>query len=139
VPLLLAATSCTIPSAAEANPELVIYNDDAGENLLHQCSRGIPPAHDGRWDVRVADVSLAEQALVEDHPEILRQAGLTAERFRDNYAREAAGFTRGGTRYLYISYGFVAGMVCDSGPGFFGVEFAMPSAEVTHTAYNGVT
>ncbi len=128
------------PAELSAEPSLTIHNDEVGMDLLWLCSRDEPDDYDGRWEATVSDIAMVEEMLLQDHAQILRNAGITEEIFRNEIVREYAGFTRKGRRYLYGSFGPTSGIgVCDGGPAYFGVEFAMPGGEVTHVAHNGMT
>ena len=138
VTLATALAACSAPEKVATNSNALILNDDLGDRLVDLCSREAPPAYDGRWQVSQADVRTVERVLLDDHAEILARAEIAESDFVQDYVRDYAGFTREGRRYLYGSYGPMPGIgLCDGGPGFFGVEYEMPSGKVTHVDYNG--
>jgi hypothetical protein len=147
-------------SAAETglNPaDGTILPADAGNGLLHQCSRGTPEHITGTWDPAAAQIRELESRL----PAAL---ALEAQQRGNRYVqpatfrRQYTGLLIGNRRIVYVNaFPHDTGdsakegtsatrnfdwhrepvVVCDGGPAFFGVEYDSARKTFAHFEFNG--
>jgi hypothetical protein len=145
--ILLALAACGAASPP-LPPDAVILPEPVADQLLHQCSRALPPAYDGHWRPDAGDIAALEAAL----PGRLRPGDDEVRGAPRGWHRQYAGFLRGGHRYVYGNFfpGQMGGaggdadgwrrtpiMVCDGGHAFFGVEYDVDARRITEIDFNG--
>jgi hypothetical protein len=132
-------------------PDAVILPAPIADQMLHQCSRGVPAGYDGHWLPGAGEIAALEAALpaalAADHPgdAALRDAPR-------GWRRQYGGFLRGGHRFVYGNFfprevgegrspdndwHRAPVMVCDGGHAFFGVEFDVDGRRFTRLDFNG--
>lgn len=131
--------------------DAVILPAPIADQMLHQCSRGVPASYDGHWLPSAEDIAALEAALpaalAADHPGDAALRGAPR-----GWRRQYGGFLRGGRRFLYGNFfprdlgeGHPADdrwrgapvMVCDGGHAFFGVEYDVDGRRFTRLDFNG--
>ena len=160
VPLCALLISAGPASAAETglNPaDGAILAQDAGNGLLHQCSRGTPEHVTGGWNPAPLQIRELENRLPAALALEARQRG---PRYKQPAAfrRQYAGLLIGNRRIIYVNAfphdtgdlakagppaarNFDRGrepvIVCDGGPAFFGVEYDPAKKTFAHFEFNG--
>ncbi|HEY1708627.1 MAG TPA: hypothetical protein VGG10_10220 [Rhizomicrobium sp.] len=152
---LLFATGWT--AAAETlNPQDgALLAPAAATALLHQCSRVSPKDFQGSWTPAAQQIRDLESALpaalqaeLKNYPRIKLDSAMTV--------RQYAGLVLAGHKIIYVNalprshainpnlppmflpdWRYKADMVCDGGPGFFGVEYDPATKRFAHFAFNG--
>lgn len=147
LPLLI--TAALFWSVIDPEQMVILPADQVGE-VLHQCSRRVPPAGTGYWRPSPALIAEMESKVHEAvvtgrHPDQRPSAT-----FPHRYARQYVGYWRQGHRFVYGNYAPLfdndhrdywrkkAMIICDGGPAVFGAEYDVEKAEVSHIAFNGM-
>ena len=149
---LACVVGLALAACGAAGPPLpadaVILPEAIADQLLHQCSRAVPPAYDGHWQPGAEDIAALEAAL----PAALPAGDADLRGAPQGWQRQYAGFLRNGRRYIYGNFfprsvgdGNRSGndwhqepvMVCDGGHAFFGVEYDVEARRITHQGFNG--
>ncbi|MCW4460575.1 hypothetical protein OK349_02570 [Sphingomonas sp. BT-65] len=118
--------------------------------MLHQCSREAPASGTGSWQPTISDIAKLEAALPDALASTNPRGGEDLRNAPTGWRRQYVGIVRDGRRYIYgnfIPKGVVEPSmmnwrrepvrICDGGPTFFGVEYDVANARVTHLAFNG--
>lgn len=147
------------PAYAVAIPAIAYLDTMAGRRLLHQCSRDAPVGVTSLWQVTPQDILGLDTLLA---AEVGRQLvkkvaprspmGPRLSRDTTKYFVQVIGIRRGDLKRVYVN-GFVldtlqsfgnilhwrsqAGIVCDGGFGFFGVEFDATRRSLVRFFFNG--
>jgi hypothetical protein len=148
--MALALAACGAAGPA-LSPDAVILPETVADQLLHQCSRAVPPAYAGHWLPNADDIAGLEAAL----PPALNAARPADAEIRSapqGWRRQYGGFLRGGRRFIYGNFfpretgdnrpsdndwHRAPVMICDGGPVFFGVEYDAEAGRFTQIAFQG--
>lgn len=149
---LLLGVCAPVASAriAQGDPDIAILPAAAIAEMLAPCSREAPAPGKGNWTPGIGEIKKLEAEL----PDALAQAKIrepgAIRGAPQGWKRQYVGIIRNGRRYIYgnfIPKGEVEPSmtnwrrepvrICDGGPAFFGVEYDVEKARVTHLAFNG--
>ena len=138
-----------------ATDHIALVSGSVGRELMRQCSREVPPGLSNSWQATPADLSgldsllpnLVQKKLADAFP-----VGSPFDHRKGSYYAQVAGLVRGRDRLLYIN-GFDAStlndfqdstewrrrsiVVCDGGPGYFGVLFNPSTRRFSDFHFNG--
>lgn len=121
---------------APALPEgALILDGPEASQIFDQCSRSVPEPGTGFWRPSAQNVLAFEAALPAELN--MRMPGRWTG-FPHGWSRRYVGIVRDQRRYIYASFSpGEQGDVCDGGPAFFGAEFDVERAAITHLDFNG--
>ena len=149
-PIGFALAACGVAQAV-LPADAVILPGPAADQLLHQCSRGVPTGYAGHWQPTAEDIAALEAAL----PAALAAAQPGDASLRGaphGWRRQYGGFLRGGRRFVYGNFfprdvgegrspdndwHRAPVMVCDGGHAFFGAEYDVAARRFTRLDFNG--
>lgn len=147
--LLLLYSTCVFAQSADivtfSNGGPTVLRGSSASEVLKQCSHAAPESAESYWTPSQSEVSNLEAALSKHL--VARQAtGLRVPPVQE-YARQYAGFKMGGKSYIYGNFyphenassqpKSRAVVVCDGGPSFWGIVFAVGSQTFEEPQFNG--
>ena len=141
---LVALAGCTATRPAMPAGAVVLPGD-AATRLARQCSRASPAGFEATWQPATADIAALEKAL----PEALATDDRSGWRAASgDWRRQYVGLVRQGVRTIYGNFIPATAaerggwrdrpaIICDGGPGFFGVEYDPAAKRFVSIAHNG--
>jgi hypothetical protein len=159
--MFLAIAAMALTSAGSQsllNPrDGALLPSEAGKEVLHQCSRGVPAKVDGTWRPTEEQIASLERLL----PPALHAATKALRlpyRPTNDFRRQYLGIIGGSRKRIYVNafprdsgdpvldgvpaarkfdWHRQAVVVCDGGPTFFGVEYDPVAKSFSHFEFNG--
>ena len=136
-----------------------VLPENAAQQVLHQCSRGVPQKVTGTWSPNQTQIGDLETRLPAALEAMALQRGSDYGQSR-GFRRQYVGLIVEGHKVVYVN-AFPSGMggperrpgasgrqefdwrrdavlVCDGGPAFFGVEYDPATKRFTHFEFNGI-
>ncbi|HEX3808104.1 MAG TPA: hypothetical protein VHW02_00260 [Rhizomicrobium sp.] len=125
---------------------------DHARDVLHQCSRGVPPNVQGVWTPSAQQIRELEARLPGALLQEMAKRGHPAPPGSPapfEFGRQYAGFVTGGRRIVYVNafplevmnqekdWRTRPAVVCDGGEAFFGVEYDPATKTFANFAFNG--
>ncbi|RJY08830.1 hypothetical protein [Aurantiacibacter aquimixticola] len=147
-PIAIAATLLSAcATTGDFSPERVVLMDpERGAAALATCSRASPMATGGFFTPSPAEITGLESDLATLLSTSREDVGPAASFAIDpsSYRREYIGYEQNGARMIYGNF-LPVGMssdrapttVCDGGPAFFGVEYAVADGRVSAVRFDG--
>ena len=142
--LALSTAAC---ATAPAQVERVVLLDPArGSELLRTCSRQSPVGASTYFTPSAPEITALETSLARILTLETADIGPAADFAVDpaSYRREYVGYTVNGERMIYGNFvpvgaarDAVPTIVCDGGPAFFGVEYAIDAQAVKTVRFDG--